>query len=89
MKPEFPEVAPVIEVWPGVHATLMADFSRYSNGSIPFMGSFMTANSEGKQIGEIGADGGGRWVVKVEEAWYSVNMGEAFEAFQNAHIATL
>lgn len=90
-KKPFPNPAPRIEIIPfsGVHAELMADFSRYSNGSLPFMGSFMTARSEGKIIGEIGADGRGRWVFKVGEAWYAVNMMEMFSALQDAHEKSL
>ena len=88
-KPSFPEPSPTIEVFPGVHATLLADFDRYCNGSIPFGGSWMEAKSNGKQIGEIGADGAGRWIFKVERATYLVDMNEAFEAVQNAHFASL
>lgn len=89
MKPPFPEVAPVIEIFPGVHATLLGDFGRFSNGKIPFGVHYMTAHSGGRIIGEIGANGGGQWIFKVEQAYYKVNMMEAFESVQNAHIASL
>lgn len=88
-KPAFPEVAPVIEVFPGVHATLMSDYTRFSNGSIPFGGTYMNASSNGKEIGLIGCDAGGNWIFKIEAAWYCVNMQEAFNAAQDAHITSL
>lgn len=89
MKPCFPETAPVIEIFHGVHATLLSDFSRFSNGKLPFFATCCEVSSKGKKIGEIGADGGGTWIIKIEQAWYSVNMSEAFEFCQNAHIASL
>jgi hypothetical protein len=49
----------------------------------------MTARSGEKVIGEIGADASGRWIFQIEKATYAVDMMEAFEALQNAHIATL
>jgi hypothetical protein len=88
LKTAFPEIPPVIEVFPGVHATLMADYNRFSNGSFPLLMDCMTVTSKGKKIGEIGA-AGGSWVFKVEEALYKINMEEAFNAVQNAHIASL
>jgi hypothetical protein len=90
MKPPFPEVAPVIEIFPGVHATLMADWSRYSNGTFGIGGYEMTAGGkDGKPVGNIGCDGGGRWTFTIGEASYEVNMREAFESVMAAHIASL
>lgn len=85
MKETFPLVAPTIEIFPGVHAELMADFDRYSNGNL-FMGYAECVMSEnGIKIGSMNTDVTGRWFVQVGQATYEVPMTALFSAFVEAH----
>lgn len=78
-KPQMPVPAPQIEVFPGIHATLLSDYSKYSNGSLLMMCTAMTA----KGIGEIGADGAGRWYFQIGDETYVINMQEVFSHLVN------
>lgn len=85
MKESFPLVAPTIEIFPGVHAKLIADFDRYSNGNL-FMGYTECMMSEnGADLGSMNTDVTGRWFVQVGKATYEVPMTALFSAFYEAH----
>lgn len=84
-KASFPEVAPTIEIFPGVDAELISDFDKYSNGKL-FMGyTSCKLSSDGQQVGEMCTDITGRWFVVVGRATYEVPMKAIFDAFFDAH----
>ncbi len=85
MKTPFPSPAPTVEIFPGVHATLIGDFDRYSNGSFIMSLTRCKVSSGGITIGEMVTDPAGNWYVEVGKATYQVPMTKLFAAFLEAH----
>lgn len=87
MKPKFPKGEISITTDGPLKATLLCDWSRFSNGSILMTYGGGEVTEGDKVIGRVAADIGGQSIeVKVGEASYKVAMLDIFKIVQAAHL---
>ena len=83
--PEMPNPAPTIEVFPGIHATLMSDFKRFSTGNLNMDIARVKVSRGDEVVGSINSGVQGIWTIEVGSALYSVPMEDIFNAYYDAH----